>query len=397
MRQIFILAALLLGFATSAVAQNKTVEALNQEIRRAEEEIRKNTALLNETQKNKASSQREIKLIRNRIASRQKMLSALKKQIEALSDDLSTNRSSVKKLESELSSLKGEYAGMIRESYKNYLQNNYLAFLFASKDFNDVTRRINYMRRYNAMRERKALQIDSLSGVIAVRIEELDHQLVELDRTKATETAELNSLGKDEKQFQSKLATLKSQESKINREIVNRRAQIQKAQREIARMVAAETKKTAKKTLTADQQREVKELSGRFDQNKGKLPWPVRGGVIIDRYGLHPHATQKGLTVDNKGINIAAGKGAEVRSVFEGTVANIFFYQGLNNNVMVRHGEYITVYSNLASVAVKVGDKVTLNQVLGRLPSGGDEEEYALHFEVWKLSANLNPEQWLID
>ncbi len=392
--------ACLLLFAAVALwaAGQKSIDALNREIRQAEEDIRRNTALLNETRKDQASGQRELKLIESRIVSRKKVVKALEGQIGLLEEDLTQSRSSVGKLDREQEQLRGEYAGMIRESYKNYVQSNYLALLFAAKDFDDLTRRIDYMRRYNALRERTSGRIDSLSRVINVHIAEVDVKLAELDKTKAAHTTELASLASDQKQYETTLANLKAQEGKISRQIADKRAQVQRAQKEIARMVAAENKKasSAKSTMSAEQLRVATELTGRFDQNKGKLPWPIRKGVIIDEYGLHAHPTQKGLTVDNKGVNIAGAKGAEVYCVFEGTVANIFFYQGLNNNVMVRHGSYLTVYSNLAAVSVTVGQKVALNQSLGRLSSGNDSEEYNLHFEVWKEAANLNPEQWLI-
>ena len=117
--------------------------------------------------------------------------------------------------------------------------------------------------------------------------------------------------------------------------------------------------------------------------------------MIVDRYGVHPHATQKGLMVNNKGVNIASGSGAEVRAVFEGDITQIVFVQGLNNTVIIRHGNYLTTYSNLASVNVKTGDKVTLNQVIGRLSNSDNSDDCVLHFEIWKETENLNPEQWL--
>ncbi|MDR2885437.1 MAG: peptidoglycan DD-metalloendopeptidase family protein [Rikenellaceae bacterium] len=401
MRKIFSIS--IIGLVLVAVllpalpaAGQKSVESLKSEIALAEEEIRQSNALLGETRRDQASGQRELKLIQSRISSREKIVEALGEQIGLLDEDLTRGRSVVTVLNKERTKLKDEYAVMIRESYKNYLLNNYLAFLFASKDFNDITRRLNYMRRYNDQRERKAARIDSLSGVIAIHMVEVDLKKAELDKTKTTQTAELTELGKDKKQYLTTLANLKVQEGKISREISAKRAQVQRAQQEIARMVAAEAKKTGKKPMTAEQQRDAVALTGRFDQNRGKLPWPVRGGVIIDHYGLHAHPTQKGLTVDNKGVNIAGARNAEIRCVFEGVVANIFFYQGLNNNVMVRHGSYLTVYSNLASMSVKVGDKVSLNQVLGRLPASGSDEDLAVHFEVWKESENLNPESWLM-
>jgi septal ring factor EnvC (AmiA/AmiB activator) len=335
-------------------------------------------------------------LIQSRIDSREKMLRALREQISLLDKQFVSDSSQVATLGDQRAVLRREYASMVRESYKNHLLNNYLAFLFASRDFDDMTRRINYMRRYNDLMERKAARIDSLSGTIAIRMIEVDIKKMELDKTRNSQTAEINELGNDKKQYTTTLTKLKTQESKLARDISDKRALVQRAQNEIARMVAAEAKRSGRETLTAEQQRDAAALTGRFDENRGKLPWPVRGGVIIDRYGLHAHPTQKGMTVDNKGINIAAAGGSQVRCVFDGVVANIFFYQGLNNNVMVRHGSYITVYSNLSSVSVKVGDKVALNQTLGRLSSSGEADDCSVHFEVWKESQNMNPETWLM-
>lgn len=127
-----------------------------------------------------------------------------------------------------------------------------------------------------------------------------------------------------------------------------------------------------------------------FDQ----LPMPVTG-VIIDHFGVHQHPTQKNLTVNNKGINIAAERGGSVFSVFDGVVSRVVFISGLNNCVMIRHGEYFTVYSNLTNVNVKTGDVVSLNQKIGSLSNSNDNEDNTLHFELWRGTTNLDPEPWL--
>ncbi len=393
MRRNFLTLTLLMLCSLSFGQQS--VESLKGEIRRAEEEIKRNTALLKETQASRTAGQRELKLLLGRLDARRKILRALNNQISLFTSDLKKSRNEVDKMRSEREKLTGAYTDMIVESYRNYLLNNYLSFLFASRDFDDATRRIDYMRRYNSMREQRAEQIDSLTKVIAVHMAEVDAKLITLDSTRVVYDHEVKELAGDERQYNKMLGEMRSRESKISKDIASRQAQVKRAQQEIARVVAAEAKKSSGRQLTSEQLRIATELSGKFDQNRGKLPWPVRGGVIIDRYGLHAHPTQRGLTVDNKGVNIAGANGAPVTSVFEGVVANIFFYQGLNNNVMVRHGNYLTVYSNLASVSVKVGESVKLNQVLGRL-AGSDTDENSLHFEIWKESVNLNPEVWLL-
>lgn len=392
-RLLLILAALFC--ALNLAAQNQSLDALRDEIRRAEEEIRATNELLAKTKKDKQVTQNQLKLIQNRIRNRKQIIANLEKQTQVINGDIGTKNDTVHAMQNELTQLRKEYADMVYAAYKNYKLNNFLVFLFASKDFNDATRRISYMRRYNRMRQQKAEQIKSVADSLHVQIGELENRKAELTKVRDTRTQEVSSLGKDEKQYQSSLSEINTKSGKLSSEIRKKQSQINKLQQRIQAIIAEEARKNRATPKSAAQEEYIANLSGRFDQNKGLLPYPVRGGVIVDRYGVHPHATQKGLMVNNKGVNIASGSGAEVRAVFEGDITQIVFVQGLNNTVIIRHGNYLTTYSNLASVNVKTGDKVTLNQVIGRLSHSDDSDDCVLHFEIWKETENLNPEQWL--
>ena len=381
--------------ALNLAAQNQSLDALRDEIRRAEEEIRATNELLAKTKKDKQVTQNQLKLIQNRIRNRKQIIANLEKQTQVINSDIGTKNDTVHAMQNELTQLRKEYADMVYAAYKNYKLNNFLVFLFASKDFNDATRRISYMRRYNRMRQQKAEQIKSVADSLHVQIGELENRKAELTKVRDTRTQEVSSLGKDEKQYQSSLSEINTKSGKLSSEIRKKQSQINKLQQRIQAIIAEEARKNRATPKSAAQEEYIANLSGRFDQNKGLLPYPVRGGVIVDRYGVHPHATQKGLMVNNKGVNIASGSGAEVRAVFEGDITQIVFVQGLNNTVIIRHGNYLTTYSNLASVNVKTGDKVTLNQVIGRLSNSDDSDDCVLHFEIWKETENLNPEQWL--
>ena len=392
-RLLLILAALFC--ALNLAAQNQSLDALRDEIRRAEEEIRATNELLAKTKKDKQVTQNQLKLIQNRFRNRKQIIANLEKQTQVINGDIGTKNDTVHAMQNELTQLRKEYADMVYAAYKNYKLNNFLVFLFASKDFNDATRRISYMRRYNRMRQQKAEQIKSVADSLHVQIGELENRKAELTKVRDTRTQEVSSLGKDEKQYQSSLSEINTKSGKLSSEIRKKQSQINKLQQRIQAIIAEEARKNRATPKSAAQEEYIANLSGRFDQNKGLLPYPVRGGVIVDRYGVHPHATQKGLMVNNKGVNIASGSGAEVRAVFEGDITQIVFVQGLNNTVIIRHGNYLTTYSNLASVNVKTGDKVTLNQVIGRLSNSDDSDDCVLHFEIWKETENLNPEQWL--
>ena len=392
-RLLLILAALFC--ALNLAAQNQSLDALRDEIRRAEEEIRATNELLAKTKKDKQVTQNQLKLIQNRIRNRKQIIANLEKQTQVINGDIGTKNDTVHAMQNELTQLRKEYADMVYAAYKNYKLNNFLVFLFASKDFNDATRRISYMRRYNRMRQQKAEQIKSVADSLHVQIGELENRKAELTKVRDTRTQEVSSLGKDEKQYQSSLSEINTKSGKLSSEIRKKQSQINKLQQRIQAIIAEEARKNRATPKSAAQEEYIANLSGRFDQNKGLLPYPVRGGVIVDRYGVHPHATQKGLMVNNKGVNIASGSGAEVRAVFEGDITQIVFVQGLNNTVIIRHGNYLTTYSNLASVNVKTGDKVTLNQEIGRLSNSDASDDCVLHFEIWKETENLNPEQWL--
>ncbi len=395
-RRIFL--TLLLACLSIAALGQRSIEELNREIQQAQAEIDRNTRLLNATKDSQKTNQRELSLIQSRIESRRKMIRALERQISTMNADLNYTQRKIGGLETSLEKLKGEYAQMIRESHRNYLLNNYMAFLFSSKDYDDATRRIDYMRRYNALRERKAHDIDSITALLQGYAVTLDTKLVTLGQTKTTHNTQLSTLGQDEKQYETKLASLKKDATTYNQRISSNKNRLEAAQKEIRRIIEEEARReaAARKTQTSEQLREVEVLTGRFEQNRGKLPYPVRGGVIIDRHGVHPHPTQKGITVNNAGVNIAGQRGAPVRCVFEGVVKQVFFLQGLNNGVIVRHGSYLTLYANLSTINVKSGDRVSLNQTLGALSSSNNADEHMLHFEIWNESTNLNPEQWLM-
>ena len=391
---LFALVMLLCALPLSA---QTTIEELNEEIRRAEKEIAEGEELLSKINQDQSVNSQQIKLLQSRINNRNSIIRSLESQISLTNRDISSRERNITQLEAELAQIKKEYGDMVYTSYKNHKLNNSLLFLFSSRDFNDMTRRLDYMRRYNAMREEKARDIDTLRNQLSAEVEQLTVQRESLNTTRKSRDNEVAALQKDKNQYSEANNRLGRQASDVTRRIQEQQRVKQRAEAELQRIIAEEARKNqqAQGSLNEEERRKLTELSGRFDQNKGKLPYPVTGGVIVDHFGVHPHPTQPRLTVNNKGINIAAKRGASVYCVFEGVVTRVLFINGLNNCVMVRHGEYYTVYSNLASVSVKNGDIVALDQKLGTLSNGDNSDEYTLHFELWKGTDYLNPEQWL--
>lgn len=393
-----LLLTLLFALATLSVPAQQ-LESLREEIRQAEEEIKMTNQLLSKTQKNQQTTDRQLNLIRNKIRNRKNIISNLEKQSGLIKNNIGAKNTTIRSLEQDLNRLRQEYAAMVYDSYKNYKLNNFMLFLFASRDFNDATLRIAYMHRYNRMREQKAAEIDSVSASVGREISSLQSQKEELDKVRRSRNEELTSLDKDETQYRTSSQKLQQEAGKLNSIIKANRKRIEQMQKQIRQIIAEESRKNKAKPQTSEQREFDVKLSGQFEQNTGKLPYPVRG-VIVNNYGLHSHTAIKGVVEKNQGVDIAAEPGAEVRAVFEGEVSQVLLNQWTNKVVLLRHGNYLTLYSNLASVNVKVGDRVTLNQPIGRIASSEDSNDCTLHFEVWKLDAqnnpvNLNPEKWL--
>ena len=389
---------LILGFLTLGIGvlYGQTIEELDAQIKRAEKEIAKNEKLLKEVTSSKKSNQTEVKLLQSKINKRQEVVGSLNKQINLISNDIATKQATIGTMQGELQRLKEEYARMVRVAYKNQLVGTPLHFLFSSEDMTIATHRMGLLSRYNRALSRRAEEITTKSQQIASEVGELSAKQASLDKTKAEHQKSLKTLGKEKKELDAAGKKLAANEKKISKELKKRREEKKKAQQTLQKIIDEETRKT-KRQMTDAERRAVTALNGKFDQNKGKMLMPVNGGVIIERFGKHPHPTEKHVTVVNKGVNIAAPKGSEVYAVFEGEVARVMFISGLNNCVMLRHGDYFTIYSNLATVSVKAGDRVGTNTRLGTISAGNNPEEYQLHFEVWFHTINQDPEIWLAD
>ena len=392
MKKILLTILTLLASVAMAVGQS-TIESLNAEIKRAEKEIAKNEKLLKEVVKSKKSNQTEIKLLQSKINNRDKIVGNLNKQIDLISKNIGQKEGDIASMNKQIERLKKEYAKTLEVAYKNYKVGSPLLFLFSARDLNTATQRLNFMQRYNKALKTKADNIEELSRTVAAEVEALGREQASLDKTKGEHQRELATLTKERKQLSEAGKKLAANEKKISKQLKAEQAQKKKAQQALQRIIDEETRK-AKRKMTDAERRAITELNGRFDQNKGKMLLPVDGGVIIEHFGTHQHPTQKHITVVNKGVNIAAPKGADVMAIFEGQVARVMFIAGLNNCVMLRHGDYFTIYSNLATVSVKAGESVRANQKLGTLSGGDNPDDYQLHFELWYHTANQDPEVW---
>lgn len=381
--------------ALCSTASPQSIDALRKSIDANQKELNDINRLLSKTNSSRKASERQIKLIRSNIAGHQNIIRDLDGKIGIIASGVADKSAQVEANRREIARLQREYAGYIYEGYKSSLRNDAVAFVFAAKDFNDATRRIAFLRYASRARRETAQQIDALTTQLNTQIAELNSQKADLDATKQERNKEVQKLQNNEKTYQSKVAELKRDASSLQSKAQQKRNAINAAQRKINSLIAAETKR--KDTRTKAQKDADVLLSGQFSQNRGKLPYPVRGGVVIDHFGQQRHHLYNNLIIDNGGINIAGQAGDAVKCVFGGEVRTIVSLANLGQNtaVLVKHGDYFTVYQNLVGVTVKTGQKVSINQVLGYLPRTDNDDEHYLHFEIWQNNNKLDPEGWL--
>ena len=393
-----------------AFSQDKR-EKLQRNKKQLEEEIRYTSSLLQETQKSKENSLHKLQILSNQIEKRQSLIDAMNHEIGDIDLGIETQKVQIRKLGNELQRMKDEYARLIYYAYKNLNAYNRLMFLFASEDFNQAFHRLKYYQQYSAYRREQAQLIFKTQAELTVRKRDLEQNksdkmslvnLKEQEKEKLTlekdqKDKSVKDLSKKEKQL---LATLKEKQQAA-----------EKLQKEIERLIADEVKasaararkeeKTNTPVKTGKDKTEMmltpveKQLSTTFAANKGKLPWPSERGIITGTFGEHPHPVLKYVKVKNNGIDISTGKGAEARAVFNGKVSRVMSFPNLNKVVIIRHGDYLTVYSNLDEVNVKDGDEVVTKQAIGKVHTNTEDSKTELHFELW-LGKNIqNPQEWL--
>ena len=226
-------------------------------------------------------------------------------------------------------------------------------------------------------------------------IEQLEEIKLEKKELLSEKRKENNNLVKEKQRKNSMISDLKRKEKDLKKEIEDKRIIAEKIEKEIAAILAAEARKARSGNMYDQLTPEEKLISDNFRGNKGKLPWPVERGIITGKYGVHPHPVLKQITIDNDGVDITTVRGAEARALFEGEVSMVVAILGGNYTVIVRHGNFLTVYQNLVNLTVKQGEHVRVKQVLGTVYTEKDTNNTILHIQVWKEMAKQNPEDWL--
>ncbi|MBC5993803.1 murein hydrolase activator EnvC family protein [Pontibacter cellulosilyticus] len=402
---IFLLCLLSLPFATLA-QKNKSKAQLEKEKRENLNRIKQANKILQQTKKEKEASIGQLNAIKEKIDVQKGVITNISREINYIESDVQETEGIVQALQNDLEKLKAEYATMVYAASKTANSYNKLMFLFASESFNQLVMRLRYLQQYSEARQKQVEQINRVQAALTGQIYILESKRKQKQGLLTKQIAESKNLQTLKVQQDSVINRLSKQETNLKQEVAQRQQAVKKLDKLIADIVREEIARAAraareagkassgsssKMTLTP----EAALISSSFAGNKGRLAWPVERGFISQKFGRHNHPVLKGVVVENRGIDIQTAQGAAARAIFEGKVLTVASVPGMNNIVMIQHGEYFTVYAKLKSVSVTTGQNVNVKDVIGTVYTDADGTT-ELQFQVWKNSDNMNPETWLI-
>lgn len=380
-----ILAVLLVCGFSAVHGQDK--ESLQKERDRITNEIKVTTNLLKEKQQSRSKIEGELSLLNKKINLREDLISSLRKEIGMYNERIRENKARNAELEKELDVLKDNYARLIRYAQRSNRSQDKMMYIFAAEDFFQASQRVRHLRQIAKYRELQAAEIAEKQERLTALNLELLKAINEKDLLMNNEEQERDELSKDLKQQKTSVTGLKQEEKSLLKKLKSQEKQRENLNKEIQRIIEAEIRASKKDnagvfSLTP----EAAALSASFENNKGKLPWPVERGVITSKFGTNPHPVLAGITVPNNGVDIATSPNSDVRAIFDGAVSGVFSIPGAGQNVIINHGGYRTVYANLKEVLVRKGDNISVKQVIGTVLTDDTSGKTEAHLEIWKVS-----------
>ncbi|HQQ93044.1 MAG TPA: peptidoglycan DD-metalloendopeptidase family protein [Bacteroidia bacterium] len=410
------------------------------------EEINQINSLLRETKANKKNSLGTLMNINIKLEKRRELINTINAEIRVLDKEIGVNENESKRLRNNLEKLKKEYARMIVVAQRNQDAYSSLMFVFAAEDFNQAYARLKYMQQYSGFRKKQAGEIMTAQSELISKLNTLKSQREEKNSLLGNEQSEKKQLDQEREEQEEVLGELKRKEKDLKLKLEKKKEDAVQLQLAIKRLIEEEIRRKAEEAERELREKERKEkeelartekkkkgegktkpplkenetakggevkpetkstipglssealaLGTEFSSNRGRLPWPVEKGIICETYGEHEHPAIKGFMMFNSGVEICASRGTQARAVFEGEVTGIAISPTGGKLVIIRHGEYLSVYSNLDDVLVKTGQKVTVKQAIGTVMYDEGEDKTSMNLQIWKGQKTMDPGSWLIN
>ncbi|MEN8156423.1 MAG: peptidoglycan DD-metalloendopeptidase family protein [Bacteroidota bacterium] len=373
----------------------QTRDELQQQKQKAFDEIKLTKELMDRTTQERVGTVQQVRLLQKGINSRAKLISTLETEVQVIDREIKATGREIEKLIAENSANRQEYANLIYYAYRNHTNYEKMMYILAGENISQSYQRYKYLKYIADYRIEKARQIEFV-------VEELDRKNENLNQLKNGKLALLEEKDREQKklvsqrQYRSSMVTdLRRQESKLKKEIEEQERIAREFEAKIREIIEEEARKVNARSIYASMTPEQELVGKDFRKNKGKLPWPVDRGIVTTGFGDNEVPGLVGSNVKNTGIDINSEPGTKVRAVFEGEVTRVFAILGTNYTVLIRHGEFFSVYQNLVNIRVKTGDKVVTKESIGEAFTDKAHKVAMIHFEVWQEKNFLNPEEWL--
>jgi murein hydrolase activator len=373
------------------VAQSR--QELENQKEKAVKEIELARELINKTAKEKSVSLQQLGILQKGISSRNALLEALEKEVRIMDGEIGKVERRISELNRE--NEKNEYARIIYFAFRNHTNYEKLMYILAGENISQSYQRYKYLKYISDYRVKKSEEIVTL-------VEELDLQKTELDGLKQeklilmeNKEEETEQLVKQRQQRAALIEQLNKQETRLKKEIAEKERVARELENKIREVIEEETRRLNAENITGALSAEQMLVGSSFKQNKGRLPWPVERHIVTMGFGNSEFPGLRGSNINNSGIDINSLPGTQVKAVYDGEVTKVFPILGANYTVLIRHGEYLSVYQNLVNVRVKGGDKIKTGQVIGDAFTDEKNNVSQMHFQVWHEKSVLNPEDWL--
>tara|TARA_B100001758_G_scaffold17316_1_gene12393 strand:+ start:2738 stop:3925 length:1188 start_codon:yes stop_codon:yes gene_type:complete len=354
--------------------------------------IQEAETILKETEKSKNITVGKLNVINKQIRNRQSLISNLRSDIKVQSDEIILIRNLIISLKRDLRILNNEYSDMIYSSYKSRSSLDKLTYIFSSKDYNQMFRRFNYIFQYSKFRKNQIIEINKVYEELEYQENNLSNINKKQKKLLDDELSENNKLQKLKGRQRKIISDLNKKQRNLRKEIAERKVALENLDKLIRDIIRREKEALLK---NGDDDINLLEITEGFEANIGKFEWPVKSGFISNKFGEHPHPIIKNIKVKNDGIDIQTSKSSQVHAIYDGKVSTVAFIPGMNNVVIINHGEYYTLYAKLKNLKVQKGDIISEKQVIADLVTNNDGITQ-LQFQIWKNNIKLNPENWII-
>jgi septal ring factor EnvC (AmiA/AmiB activator) len=372
-------------------AQDKAT--LEKERAKIISQIEETNNYLKSTQKEKKVAVNDLNAIKKQVENRQKLIENIQDELEQANQLLEYNRQKRDSIGQAYGQLMKQYASILRYNYLQQLSNQKLSYLLSSESLNSFLLRYRYIKQFEAYQKTKEKELNDLRLYLVQFDEEIKVENEKRTDLMAMEKEQFTKLKSEQTDKDQMLKSLSQKEEQLKKDLKQKKKEREKLNQAIEAVILAQLKAAREKNPSGNLSVADAKLADDFSKNKGKLPWPIDKGFISTKFGKQPHPSLKGITIESNGVDITCTGSTLVKSIFEGEVVGITKVIGSQNMVIVSHGSYYTVYSNLADVNVRKGNKLKIGDVIGSLSS--EKEKKQLHFEVWKGKNKLDPQAWI--